>query len=189
MEGRSLPATSGHGLPARHPALLRRRSSDLSAQSAPHRSGPGCRLRRDAGNGEVIYAVTFRIPGGRQITDTARQRAAAFDSLSRWSIGPIPSPFVVAIALGIVYWAVLKHLPIGQCMYAVRANPRAAKLTGVPRRRYVFGDMVSSGNMVAIAGVLIASRSARGLGPENVLSALTAKARHLLRNDKISPLE
>lgn len=128
--------------------------------------------------GQVIYAVTFWITGGRQITDSKGQRAVAFDQLSAWSIGPLPGPFLIAIVLGLVCWLVLEYLPVGRYLYAVGANPRAAELTGVPRRRYVIGAMVASGMMVAIAGVLIASRSSgvvqSNVGPEFLLPALTA---------------
>lgn len=128
--------------------------------------------------GQVIFAITFWITGGRQITDSSGKRAAAFDNLTSWSLGPFPGPFVIAVAIGIVLWIVLEYFPIGRYLYAVGANPRAAELTGVPRRRYVVGAMVSSGVLVAIAGVLIASRSSgvvqSNIGPEYLLPALTA---------------
>lgn len=128
--------------------------------------------------GQVIFAITFWITGGRQITDSAGKRAAAFDKLAAWSAGPLPGTFVIALVLGLVIFVLLEYFPIGRYLYAIGANPRAAELTGVPRRRYVVGAMVSSGVMVAIAGVLIASRSSgvvqSNIGPEFLLPALTA---------------
>lgn len=128
--------------------------------------------------GQVIYALTFWHTGGRQITDSAGVRAVAFDNLSRWSLGPVPGPFILALILGVLLWVVLDHLPIGRYLYAVGANPRAAELTGIPRRRYVVGAMVASGVLVAVAGVLISSRSSgvaqSNIGPEYLLPALTA---------------
>ena len=128
--------------------------------------------------GQVIFAITFWITGGRQITDSSGKRATAFDQLASWSVGPLPGPFVIAIVLGIVLFVVLEYFPVGRYLYAVGANPRAAELTGIPRRRYVVGAMVASGMMVALAGVLIASRSngvvQSNIGPEFLLPALTA---------------
>lgn len=128
--------------------------------------------------GQVIYAITFWHTGGRQITDSGGVRAVAFDNLSRWSLGPIPGTFIFAVLLGIALWVVLDHLPVGRYLYAVGANPRAAELTGIPRRRYVVGAMVASGVLVAVAGVLISSRSSgvaqSNIGPEYLLPALTA---------------
>jgi ribose transport system permease protein len=127
---------------------------------------------------QVIFAITYWYTGGRQVTDSGGVRAQAFDDLSRWSLGPIPGPFVIALALGLIIWVVLEFLPVGRYLYAVGANPAAASLTGIPRRRYVVGAMASSGVLTAIAGVLLASRQAGvaqvNIGPEYLLPALAA---------------
>jgi ribose transport system permease protein len=127
---------------------------------------------------QVIFAITYWYTGGRQVTDSGGQRAKAFDELSRWSLGPIPGPFVIALALGIIIWVVLEFLPVGRYLYAVGANPAAARLTGIPRRRYVVGAMVASGVLTAVAGILLASRQAgvaqANIGPEYLLPALAA---------------
>ncbi len=128
--------------------------------------------------GQVIYATTYWYTGGKQITDSAGVRASAFDGLSTWSLGPIPGPFVIAVVLGILLWLVLDYMPVGRYLYAVGANPAAARLTGIPRRRYVVGAMVSSGMLTAVAGILLVSRQAgvaqSNIGPEYLLPALAA---------------
>lgn len=127
---------------------------------------------------QVIFAITYWYTGGRQVTDSAGVRAAAFDGLSRWSLGPIPGPFIIAFTLGLIIWVVLEYLPVGRYLYAVGANPAAASLTGIPRRRYVVGAMASSGVLTAVAGILLASRQAGvaqvNIGPEYLLPALAA---------------
>jgi len=128
--------------------------------------------------GQVIYAITYWTTGGRQVTDNAGVRASAFDALSTWSLGPIPGPFIIAIGLALLLWIVLEYLPAGRYLYAVGANPRAAELTGVSRRRYVVGAMVASGVLTAVAGILLASKQGgvaqANIGPEYLLPALTA---------------
>ena len=128
--------------------------------------------------GQVIYAITFWHTGGRQITDSGGARAAAFDGLSRWSVGPVPGPFIIALLIGVALYLVLEHVPVGRYLYAVGANARAAELTGVPRRKYVIGAMVTSGVLTALAGVIVASRASgvvqSNVGPEYLLPALTA---------------
>jgi ribose transport system permease protein len=127
---------------------------------------------------QVIFAITYWYTGGRQVTDSSGMRAQAFDDLSRWSLGPIPGPFVIALVLGIIIWVVLEYLPVGRYLYAVGANPAAASLTGIPRRRYVVGAMAASGVLTAVAGILLASRQAgvaqTNIGPEYLLPALAA---------------
>ena len=60
------------------------------------------------------------------MTDADGERAAAFDQLSRWSLGPIPGPFIIALSIGLILWIVLEFLPVGRYLYAVGANPAAA---------------------------------------------------------------
>ncbi|WP_336632540.1 MULTISPECIES: ABC transporter permease [unclassified Microbacterium] len=128
--------------------------------------------------GQVIFAITYWYTGGRQVTDSAGARAAAFDELTRWSLGPIPGPFVIALLIGVVVWLVLDYLPVGRYLYAVGANPGAARLSGIPRRKYVVGAMVASGMLTGVAGILLASRQAgvaqANIGPEYLLPALAA---------------
>jgi ribose transport system permease protein len=128
--------------------------------------------------GQVINAVTYWHTGGRQITDPGGRRAQAFDALATWSLGDVPGPFVIAILLALVLWVVLELTPIGRYLYAVGANPRAAELIGVRRRRYVVGAMVTSGVLAAIGGILLSARQAgvvqANIGPEFLLPALAA---------------
>lgn len=127
---------------------------------------------------QVIYAITYWYTGGKQVTDPNGMRAMGFDELSRWSLGPIPGPFLIAVALGLIIWVVLEFLPVGRYLYAVGANPAAAALTGIPRRRFVIGAMVSSGVMTAVAGILLSSQQSgvaqANIGPEYLLPALAA---------------
>jgi ribose transport system permease protein len=105
-------------------------------------------------------------------------RASAFDSLSTWSLGPIPGTFIIALLIAALIWVVLEYLPMGRYLYAVGANPRAAELTGVHRRKYIVGAMVASGVLTAVAGILLSSRQAgvaqANIGPEYLLPALAA---------------
>lgn len=127
---------------------------------------------------QVIYAITYWYTGGQQVVDNDGKRAAAFDGLTTWSLGPIPGPFVIAIVLGLVIWVVLEFLPVGRYLYAVGANPAAARLAGIPRRRYVVGAMMTSGVLTAVAGILLASKQAgvaqANIGPDYLLPALAA---------------
>lgn len=128
--------------------------------------------------GQVIYSITYWYTGGQQVTDRQGTRAAAFDELTRWSLGPIPGPFIIAVLIGLLLWIVLDYTPVGRYLYAVGANPAAAHLTGIPRRRYIVGAMMASGMLTAVAGILLASKQAgvaqANIGPEYLLPALAA---------------
>jgi ribose transport system permease protein len=128
--------------------------------------------------GQVIFAVTYWYTGGKQVVDADGRRAAYFDGLATWSIGPVAGPFVIAVALTVLLWVVLEFFPIGRYLYAVGANPRAAELTGIRRRHYVVGSMVTAGVLCALGGTLLASRQAgvaqADIGPDFLLPALAA---------------
>lgn len=128
--------------------------------------------------GQVIYAITMWYTGGQQVTDANGARAVAFDALATWSLGPIPGPFIMAVLLAVVMWAVLEFLPVGRYLYAVGANPAAARLTGIPRRTCVAMAMTFSGVLAALAGVLLAARQAgiaqANIGPDFLMPALAA---------------
>ncbi len=128
--------------------------------------------------GQVIFAITMWYTGGQQVTDAAGQRAVAFDALATWSLGPIPGPFIMAVVLAILMWLILEFLPVGRYLYAVGANPDAARLTGIPRRTVVALAMTSSGVFAALGGVLLAARQAgiaqANIGPDFLLPALAA---------------
>ena len=128
--------------------------------------------------GQVIFSITYWYTGGRQVTDSNGARALYFDNITTWSLGPIPGPFIIAVLLGVVLWLILDYTSMGRYLYAVGANPAAAHLTGIPRRRYIVGAMMVSGGLTALAGVMLASRQAgvaqANIGPEYLLPALAA---------------
>lgn len=128
--------------------------------------------------GQVIFAITYWYTAGKQVVDPTGMRAANFDALATWSLGPVPGPFVVAVVLTVVMWVVLEFFPVGRYLYAVGANPRAAELTGIRRRRYVVGSMVVSGVLCAIGGILLSARQGgvaqANIGQDFLLPALAA---------------
>lgn len=128
--------------------------------------------------GQVIFSITYWVTGGRQITDARGQRAAGFDQLASWHVGPVPGPFIIAVLIGVLMWTAFEFLPVGRYLYAIGANPRAAELVGINRRKYVFGAMVTAGLLTGVAGILLSSRQTgvaqANIGPEYLLPALTA---------------
>ncbi|KJK42629.1 hypothetical protein UK23_36350 [Lentzea aerocolonigenes] len=128
--------------------------------------------------GQVVFSITYWYTGGKQVVDAEGARAAYFDAIATWSLGPVPGPFVIAVLLVVALWVVLERLPVGRYLYAVGANPRAAELTGIRRRRYVVGSMVASGVLCAVAGILLAARQGgvaqANIGPDFLLPALAA---------------
>jgi ribose transport system permease protein len=60
--------------------------------------------------------------------------------------------------VAVVSFVALEYLPFGRYLHAVGANPRAARLVGIPVRRCVIGAFVGSGALTALVGVALAAR-------------------------------
>jgi ribose transport system permease protein len=110
------------------------------------------------GTGTLLYAFSLLLTGGAQIVDTKNAIPAFFWKIASTDVLGLPGPFVFVVALAVVMWIVFDYLPIGRYLYASGANPRAAELNGIPRRRYVMASFIVSGTLPALAGVFLASR-------------------------------
>lgn len=128
--------------------------------------------------GQVLNAISYWVTGGQQIADTQGKRAADFQHLSTWSAGPVPGVLVVGLVIAALLFVVTEFLPVGRYLYAVGANPRAAELTGISRRKYIIGAFITAGVITSIAAILLSSQqngvAQSNIGPDYLLPALTA---------------
>ena len=100
---------------------------------------------------------------------------AGFRALATGTLGFVPAPVAVMIAVYIAAHLTLTRTQFGRYVYAIGANPKAAALNGIPVRRFVIGAFIASGVLSAVAGVLLASRLRIGqasVGLEYLLPAL-----------------
>jgi len=114
------------------------------------------------GTGSILYAITGWVTGGARIVPGIHGLPLAFTDLTNSSLLGLPVTFWYVIALVIVLWLCLEHLPIGRYLYVVGANPRAAELVGIKRRRVVIFAFIGSGLVTAFAGVLLAAQQQIG---------------------------
>jgi ribose transport system permease protein len=129
------------------------------------------------GTGTLLYAMSLLLTGGAQVVDTNNVVPTFFWKIASTDVLGVPGPFVFVVVLAIVMWVVFDYLPIGRYLYASGANPRAAELNGIPRRRYVLASFIVSGTLPALAGVFLASRLQVGqanISNDYLLPALVA---------------
>jgi ribose transport system permease protein len=74
----------------------------------------------------------------------------------------LPITFYYLLIIVVLLWLCLEHLPLGRYLYVVGANPRAADLVGIKRRRIVVYAFLGSGVITAIAGFFLASQQQIG---------------------------
>ena len=107
------------------------------------------------GTGSILYAISFAYTGGQQIVGVL---PAPFIAINGATVFGIPAPAIYVLALGVALWVAFEYMPIGRYLYAIGSNPRAAELSGIPKRRYVILAFASSGLITAFAGVVLGSK-------------------------------
>ena len=86
---------------------------------------------------------------------------AAFQAIGQGYISetlPLPNSFVLFLALALVFGIGLARTTLGRRIYAMGANPTAARFSGVAVGRIRFGLFALSGLMAGLAAVLLTAR-------------------------------
>jgi len=98
-----------------------------------------------------------------------------FLKIDRGFIGPVPLPVVIMLALVALSWFVLSRTTWGRLMYAVGANPEAARLAGVRVGFYHGLAYVISALLASVGGLILVSRIGQGdvnAGSSSLLEAV-----------------
>ena len=91
---------------------------------------------------------------------TLRASTALFDALGKGSIlGIIPTPVVILLVIVVVFAFLAGRTVFGQRLYAIGANPVAARYSGIRSRRNVAVTFILNGLCCAIAAVVMLARS------------------------------
>ena len=77
-------------------------------------------------------------------------------------VGPIPVPVLIFVGITLAMWVFLTRTRWGRILYAIGANPEAARLAGINVSRYRAGAYVISGLLASVAGLILASRIGQG---------------------------
>ena len=108
------------------------------------------------GTGSVYGALTLILASGQ----TIRTETKLFETLGSGTIfGAIPVPVLVLLVVVIVFAFLLSRTVFGQRLYAIGANPKAARFSGIHSRRDVAVTYVLNGLCCAIAAIVLISRS------------------------------
>jgi ribose transport system permease protein len=86
----------------------------------------------------------------------------SFRLLGQGVIGAIPIPIIVVAAVAIVGYVVLSRTKLGRYAYAMGSNPEAARLSGIPIKRYLTVVYVISGALAGFGGMIASSQVASG---------------------------
>jgi ribose transport system permease protein len=121
---------------------------------------------------------------GQAISNHIAPSLVAFGSGS-WAA--VPQPIVVVAVVAVLAWYLLSHTPFGRALYAVGENGRAAKLVGIPTRRYTLLSFVGAGTVASIAGVVLTARTAGATADNGTTMLFPALAAVFLGATAIRP--
>jgi ribose transport system permease protein len=86
----------------------------------------------------------------------------SFRLLGQGVIGSIPIPIIVVAVVAVVGYVVLARTKLGRYAYAMGSNREAARLSGIPIRRYLTVVYVISGALAGFGGMIASSQVASG---------------------------
>jgi ribose transport system permease protein len=82
----------------------------------------------------------------------------SFRLFGQGAIGPVPIPVITLVVVAIAGHIVLSRTRLGRYAYAIGSNREAARLSGIPIRRYLTIVYVISGALAGLGGMIAASR-------------------------------
>lgn len=108
------------------------------------------------GTGSIYGALALILVSGH----TVRAKTALFDILGKGSVfGFIPVPVIILAVIVVAFAFLAGRTVFGQRLYAIGANPTAARYSGIKSRRDVAITYILNGLCCAIAAVVLLARS------------------------------
>ncbi|MGX7876925.1 ABC transporter permease [Mesorhizobium sp. ORM6] len=82
---------------------------------------------------------------------------ASFTDLGAGYVGPVPVPVILAALIFVVAYVTLRFTTLGRYLYAVGANEKAVRLSGLRSERLKLFAFVLTGLCVGVAGMILSS--------------------------------
>ena len=89
----------------------------------------------------------------------------------------ISIPITIAIVIAVALYFLLNYTIFGRSLYIIGANPRAARVAGLPSRRYLFLAYLACSLLAAFGGLMLTARTGSGepnLGGSLMLESIAA---------------
>jgi ribose transport system permease protein len=86
-----------------------------------------------------------------------RHHIPAFTDLGAGYVGALPIPVIIAAVVFVVAFVTLRYTTFGRYLYAVGANEKAARLSGLRAERLKLIAFIVTGLLVGVAGLILAS--------------------------------
>ena len=125
--------------------------------------------------GSVITGIVLGVSGSRTIMSGIPD---SFLVIGQDSIYGVPNPVSIMILVSLVLWVFLEQTQAGRNMYAIGGNREAARLSGIPVKRYGLFALGICAGCAALGGIVacanLGAGRAEGVGEAYLLNAFTA---------------
>ena len=105
--------------------------------------------------GTVIGGFTFWFTEGSTIFENIPE---GFKWLGQTDLVGIPLLSIIMVILVVLFWFLMTQMAVGRRFYAIGGNEKAAKVSGIPIKRYKTLAFALCGMLAALTGALLASR-------------------------------
>ncbi len=102
----------------------------------------------------IARGLALVFTGGKPITGLPE----TFRFIGTGSVGPIPTPIIIAAMVFIIGYILLTRTSLGQFIYAIGNNPVAARYAGISVSSNITLVYVISGLLAALAGLILIAR-------------------------------
>jgi ribose transport system permease protein len=126
------------------------------------------------GTSQILLALAYLISDNKQLLSSFPD---SYHKLGTDQVAGIPIVVFYLLAIALILWFVLEHTPVGRYLFATGGNELAARLTGVPTERVIWGSLVASGAIAGLAGVVYSMRNGvfnATIGPGYLFPAIAA---------------
>ncbi len=125
------------------------------------------------GSNAVLYGGALLYTGGAPHGGTQ----PGFAALGQGSVGGLPASMLIWFAIALACTVLLRHTVYGRRLYAIGANARAARFTGIAVRPILVSAYVASSLLAAMGGLLLTAyigQPALGIGDQFLFTSIAA---------------
>jgi ribose transport system permease protein len=125
--------------------------------------------------GSVFTGIIIGVSGSRTIMSGIPD---SFLIIGQESTYGVPNPVLVMVLVSLVLWLFLEQTQAGRNMYAIGGNREAARLSGIPVKRYGLFALGLCAGCAALGGIVacanLGAGRAEGVGQAYLLNAFAA---------------
>ena len=127
------------------------------------------------GSLNICLGVATTISGGSPVFNVPDAFSRLF--YNGVLIPGVSIPITIAIVLGLALYFLLNHTTFGRGLYLIGNNPRAARVAGLPSRRYLLFAYIACSLLAAFGALMLTARTGSGepnLGGGLMLESIAA---------------